>query len=82
MSDEKISPEAEHLDEKHGGYENGGYDVPRRVSLAEATARRQSVALNVVVNPLKVSPSFWGAETHRPPSLDTVYRIASHLGQH
>lgn len=30
-----------------------GDALPRRMSLAEATARRQSVAMNVVVNPLK-----------------------------
>ena len=34
--------------------DHDGTEIPRRVSLAEATARRQSVALNVVLNPLKV----------------------------
>ena len=61
-------------DEKPG-YE--GADVPRRMSLAEATARRQSVALNIVENPLKVGsaisspkpvPSFGSkCEADKPP---------------
>lgn len=44
---EKQSTDVAHYDDKHGA------GVPRRMSLAEATARRQSVAMNVVINPLK-----------------------------
>ena len=57
-----ISDHEQNVNEKdiheHSGDEKNGYDgadVPRRMSLAEATARRQSVALNIVENPLKVS---------------------------
>lgn len=44
---EKHSSDAAYYDDKNGE------GMPRRMSLAEATARRQSVAMNVVVNPLK-----------------------------
>lgn len=50
MSDKESGKEA-YLEK-----EEYGTDVqPRKLSLADATARRQSVALNIVSNPLKVS---------------------------
>ena len=51
MADEKQSPGNSHYDSD----EKNAPETFRRVSLAEATERRQSVALNVVENPLKVS---------------------------
>ncbi len=54
---EKESPDNSHYepDEKGAAYTDEKGSAYRRVSLAEATERRQSVALNVVENPLTVS---------------------------
>lgn len=57
---EKTNPDIGYYDDKENS------DVPRRMSLAEATARKQSVALNIVINPLKVRLFF---PTHAPRDL-------------